>query len=89
MKRILTSYFIGFLIIASLWLFAMYGATHQDNEVLSDIAYVIAGIIDLPVMAFYGTDGGGAPALVSIAIYLTEAGILGLFVYLIFFSYKK
>ena len=90
MKRFLISYFIGFLIIASLWGFAMYGATHQDNETLAVIAYVIAGIIDIPVMIFYGADGSHQPpALVSIAIYLTEAGVLALLVYLIFFANKK
>jgi hypothetical protein len=89
MKRFLLSYSIGFLIIASLWGFAMYGATHQDHEVLSVIAYVIAGIIDLPVIALYGADGGGAPVLVSIAVYLSEAGILALLIYLIFFANKR
>ena len=88
-KGILKSYLIGFLIIASLWSFAMYGATHQDNETLAVIAYVVAGIIDLPVMLFYGIDGRGAPLLISIAIYLTEAGIIALFVYLIFYARKK
>jgi hypothetical protein len=88
-KRILISYFIGFVVIASLWSFAMYGARHQDHEILSDIAYVIAGIMDIPVMALYGVDGRGAPALVSIAIYLAEAGVISLFIYLIFFARKK
>jgi hypothetical protein len=88
-KGLLKSYAIGFLIIASLWGFAMYGATHQDDERLSDAAYVVAGIIDLPVMALYGIDGRGAPIPVSIALYLIEAGVLALPIYLIFFSWKK
>ena len=67
----------------------MYGAKHQDHESLSDIAYVVAGIIDMPVMAFYGFDGRGAPLLISLAIYLAEAGIVSLPVYLIFFARKK
>jgi hypothetical protein len=50
---------------------------------------VVAGIIDLPVIALYGADGGGAPVPVSIAIYLAEAGVLALLVYLIFFANKK
>jgi hypothetical protein len=89
LKRILVSYFIGFAVIAFLWSFAMYGARHQERETLSNIAYVIAGIIDIPVMALYGMDGRGAPLLISIAIYLAEAGILSLFVYLIFFARPK
>lgn len=89
MKRALISYAIGFLIIASLWGFAMYGAMHQDNETLAVPAYVIAGIIDFPIMALYGFDGVGAPAPVCIAIYLAEAGVLALLIYLIFFANKK
>jgi hypothetical protein len=89
LKRILISYVIGLVVIASLWSFAMYGAMHQDRETLSNIAYVVAWIIDMPVIALYGIDGGGAPLLISIAIYLAEAGIISLFVYLIFFAHKK
>jgi len=88
LRRWLISYAIGFLIIASLWGFAMYGAMHQEG-VFGDIAYVVAGIIDLPVMALYGVDGRGAPVLISIVIYLAEAGIISLFVYLILFARKK
>ena len=88
-KKLLLSYAIGFLIIVSLWSFAMYGAMHQEHEVLADIAYVIAGIIDLPIMALYGADGRGASVPVSIAIYLGEAGILALFIYAFFFAHKK
>lgn len=87
MKRILISYIIGFTIIVSLWSFAWYGANHQDHEVLSDIAYIVAAIIDLPIMAIYGADGSARPSvLVSIAIYLCEAGIISLPVYLILFA---
>jgi hypothetical protein len=86
MKGFLISYLVGFLVIASLWGFAMYGATHQDS-IFGDAAYVVAGIIDLPVMLLYGVDGSRQPPIiVSIAIYLIEAGVLSLFVYLIFFS---
>ncbi len=88
-RKLLKSYAIGFLIIVCLWGFAWYGATHQDQERLSDVAYVIAGIIDLPVMVLYGADGRCAPIPVGIAIYLIEAGILALPIYLIFFSWKK
>lgn len=67
----------------------MYGAMRQDRETLSNIAYVVAWIIDMPILALYGIGGGGAPLLISIAIYLAEAGIISLFVYLIFFAHKK
>jgi hypothetical protein len=67
----------------------MWGARHQDREALSLIAYVVALIIDIPVIALYGTGGRGAPLLISIIIYLAEAGIISLFVYLILFAYKK
>ena len=68
----------------------MYGATHQNKEVLSHIAYVIAGVIDLPVLLLYGVDSSHQPPiLVSIAIYLAEAGIISLFVYIILFTRKK
>jgi hypothetical protein len=67
----------------------MYGARHQDHETLSSIAYVVAWIIDTPVIALYGTDGRGAPLLISIVIYLAEAGIISLFVYLILFARPK
>jgi hypothetical protein len=87
-KRILISSLIGFVVIASLWSFAWYGAKHQDHELLSVIAYVVAGIIDLPVIAIYGVGGGGGPPLVSIAIYLAEAGIISAFVYIILFVRK-
>ena len=89
MKRFLISYLIGFLIIASLWSFAMYGAMHQNHETLAVVAYVIAGIIDFPVMALYGFDGRGAPIPVSVVIYLLEAGILSLPIYLFLSGRKK
>ena len=89
-SRLLKSYIIGFLIIASLRGFAWFGATHQDMDKLSDAAYVVAGIIDLPVMALYGMDPQGEPHPVAIVIiYLLEACIPALLVYLIFFSRKN
>ena len=89
MKQLLQSFAIGVLTIASLWGIAMFGAEHQDKAFLGTVGYVIAGIIDLPVIYLYGADPRVPPSLlVSIAIYLAEAIIVGLFVYLIFFARK-
>lgn len=79
----------GILIIASLWLIAMFGAAHQDNALLGGIGYVAAGLIDMPVIFLYGADGSHHPsALISMTIYLSEAVIIAPLVYLIFFARK-
>ena len=88
MIPVLLSLAIGILVIVLLWCIAMFGAMHQEG-VFGTIGYVIAGIIDLPVIYLYGADPRTPPSpLVSIAIYLSEALIVGLFVYLIFFARK-
>lgn len=88
MKQLLQSFGIGVLTILSLWLIAMFGATHQEG-IFGTIGYVIAGIIDFPVILLYAAGGSNLPPLlVSIAIYLLEAIVVGLLVYLIFFARK-
>ncbi|MFL6207857.1 MAG: hypothetical protein ACJ74W_03365 [Pyrinomonadaceae bacterium] len=74
-KRILKSYAIGFLVLTFLYLVSMYGAAHQDS-ILGTIGLVIAGIIGLPIIAFYGADPNPPPsALALIAIGIFEVHV--------------
>jgi hypothetical protein len=70
--------------------FAMFGAMHQDYEVLSVIAFIVAGIIDFPIIILYGADPNPTPPVfVSIAIYLLEAGVISFFIYVVRVTRKK
>ena len=83
MRRLLQSFAIGLLTVASLYLVGMFGAAHQDNTLLGTIGYVAAGLIDSPIIMLYGADGSHQPsALVSVVIYLAEAIFIALFAYL-------
>jgi hypothetical protein len=84
MKQLLQSFGIGFLIIVVLWGIGILGAMRQEG-IFGTIGFVIAGIIGYPFIQLYGADPRRPPSLlVTIAIYLSEALIIGLFVYFIF-----
>jgi hypothetical protein len=87
MKQLLQSFGIGFLIILALWGIGMLSS--MSRGFFESIGFVIAAIIGYPFIKLYGADPKTPPPLfVSIAIYLSEATIVGLFVYLIFFRNK-
>ena len=83
MKQLLQSFGIGALAIVFLWSIAMLGS--MSRGVFETIGFVIAGILGYPFIKLYGADPRTPPSLLaSIAIYLAEAIIIGLLVYLIF-----
>ena len=83
MRQLLQSFGIGVLVIVLLWGIAMLGS--MSRGVFETIGFVLAGIIGYPFIMLYGADPRKPPGIiVSLAIYLTEALIIGLFVYLIF-----
>ena len=89
-KRLLKSFIIGFATILFLYLVAAFGAAHQDIPVVGGLGYVAAGLIDMPIIYMYGADGGQQPSLlVVIAVYLSEAIIVSVFLYLIFLVRDK
>lgn len=87
---LLLSFGIGVLTIAFFYGVGMFAVKHQEQEnVFVVIGYVMAVIIDLPFIYTYGPDPKRPPSLfVSIVVYLVEAIIVGLLVYLIFFARK-
>ena len=85
---LLLSLGIGVLTVAFFYGVGMFAARHQESEsVFVVIGYVMAVIIDLPFIYTYGPDPKRLPSLfVSIVVYLTEAIVLGLVLYFLFFS---
>ena len=86
--RLLLSLGIGVLTVAFLYGVGTLAARHQESA-LAVVGYVMAVIIDLPFIYTYGPDPKRPPSVfVSVVVYLTEAIILGLVLYLIFFARK-
>ncbi len=85
---LLLSLGIGVLTIAFFYGGGMLAVKHQESA-FAVVGYVMAVIIDLPFIYTYGPDPKRPPSLfVSIVVYLAEAIIVGLLVYLIFFARK-
>jgi hypothetical protein len=87
-KQLLLSFGISVLTMAFCYGAGMFAVKHQES-VFGVIGYVMAVFIDFPFIYIYGADPKRPPSLfISIVVYLSEAIILGLIIYYIFFARK-
>ena len=69
LKLFLISLGISFLLLSSLFLFALYEVAHQRRGIFG---FVVMGLLTYPVSVFYGFDGAQPPVAAWVAAGVFE-----------------